>query len=132
MEKGLKTWTGKKALLKRKAKSLTAKFVAAAVIASGVVPAGFTGLTAEAAETNPKATLTVNMDPSANTGDIIHGAAGFLYGLTRGCSLEKCARIGSILSGNVIQVIGTTMPRERWNEIKLNIESKIKLYAKNM
>ena len=64
MEKGLKTWTGKKALLKRKAKSLTAKFVAAAVIASGLVPAGFTGLTAEAAETNPKATLTVNMDPS--------------------------------------------------------------------
>lgn len=49
-------------------------------------------------------------------------AAGFLYGLTRGCSLEKCARIGSILSGNVIQVIGTTMPRERWNEIKLNID----------
>ncbi|MEG0647380.1 MAG: PfkB family carbohydrate kinase, partial [Bacteroides sp.] len=48
-------------------------------------------------------------------------AAGFLYGLTCGYSLEKCAKIGSILSGNVIQVIGTTMPAERWDEIKLNI-----------
>lgn len=48
-------------------------------------------------------------------------ASGFLYGLTCGYSLEKCAKIGSILSGNVIQVIGTTIPRERWDEIKLNI-----------
>lgn len=48
-------------------------------------------------------------------------AAGFLYGLTCGYSLEKCAKIGSILSGNVIQVIGTTLPAARWDEIKLNI-----------
>ena len=48
-------------------------------------------------------------------------ASGFLYGLTCGYSLDKCAKIGSILSGNVIQVIGTTMPQERWDEIKLNI-----------
>ena len=48
-------------------------------------------------------------------------AAGFLYGLTCGYSLEKCAKIGSILSGNVIQTIGTTISGERWDEIKLNI-----------
>ena len=48
-------------------------------------------------------------------------AAGFLYGLACGYSLEKCAKIGSILSGNVIQVIGTTISEERWDEIKLNI-----------
>ena len=48
-------------------------------------------------------------------------ASGFLYGLTCGYSLDKCAKIGSILSGNVIQVIGTTIPQERWDEIKLNI-----------
>ena len=29
-------------------------------------------------------------------------ASGFLYGLTCGYSLDKCAKIGSILSGNVI------------------------------
>ena len=48
-------------------------------------------------------------------------ASDFLYGLTCGYSLEKCAKIGSILSGNVIQVIGTTISPERWDEIKLNI-----------
>lgn len=48
-------------------------------------------------------------------------AAGFLYGLTCGYSLERCAKIGALLSGHVIQVIGTTMPKERWDEIKLNI-----------
>ncbi|WP_455590810.1 adenosine kinase [Bacteroides sp.] len=48
-------------------------------------------------------------------------AAGFLYGLTCGYSLEKCAKIGSILSGNVIQVVGTTVSKECWDEIKLNI-----------
>lgn len=48
-------------------------------------------------------------------------ASGFLYGLTCGYSLEKCAKIGSVLSGNVIQVIGTTISPERWDEIKLNI-----------
>ena len=41
--------------------------------------------------------------------------------MTCGYSLDKCAKIGSILSGNVIQVIGTTISQERWDEIKLNI-----------
>lgn len=48
-------------------------------------------------------------------------ASGFLYGLTCGYSLEKCGKIGSLLAGNVIQVIGTTMPKEQWDQIKLNI-----------
>lgn len=50
-------------------------------------------------------------------------AAGFLYGLICGYSLEKCASIGSILSANIIQVIGANMPKERWDEIKLNINA---------
>lgn len=50
-------------------------------------------------------------------------AAGFLYGLTCGYSLEKCAKIGSLLSGNVIQVVGTTMPQAQWDQIKLNINN---------
>ncbi len=40
-------------------------------------------------------------------------AAGFLYGLTCGYSLEKCGKIGSILSGDVIQVVGTTISEEQ-------------------
>ncbi|NDV57607.1 adenosine kinase [Bacteroides sp. 519] len=52
-------------------------------------------------------------------------AAGFLYGLTSGYSLEKCAKIGSILSGNIIQVVGAQMTKPRWNEIKLNVNAML-------
>ena len=48
-------------------------------------------------------------------------AAGFLYGLTCGYSLEKCGNIGSILSGEVIQVIGTELPDSKWEKIKEKI-----------
>lgn len=50
-------------------------------------------------------------------------AAGFLYGLTCGYSLEKCAQISTILAGYVIQTVGTALTKKKWNEIKLNIES---------
>lgn len=50
-------------------------------------------------------------------------AAGFLYGLICGYSLEKCAIIGSILASSVIQVVGTTLSKKKWDEIKLNIEA---------
>lgn len=48
-------------------------------------------------------------------------AAGFMYGITGGYSLDKCAKIGSILAANVIQVIGTHLSANQWDEIKLNI-----------
>ena len=48
-------------------------------------------------------------------------AAGFLYGLTCGYSLEKCAKIGSILSGDIIQVIGAELPETNWERIKKEI-----------
>ena len=57
---------------------------------------------------------------SSQKGD--YYAAGFLYGLTCGYSLEKCSIIGSILASNVIQVVGTTLSKKKWDEIKLNIE----------
>ncbi len=50
-------------------------------------------------------------------------AAGFMYGLTCGLSLEKCCFIGSILASQVIRIYGTNLPEEAWNEIKLNISS---------
>lgn len=62
-----------------------------------------------------------NVVDTTGAGDYF--AAGFLYGLTCGYSLEKCAAIGSILSGNIIQVIGANMNAEHWNEIKLNINA---------
>lgn len=49
-------------------------------------------------------------------------AAGFLFGLTSGYSLERCAKIGTLVSGEVIQVIGTTLPGKVWNAIKRKLE----------
>ena len=49
-------------------------------------------------------------------------AAGFLYGLTSGYSLERCAQIGSVLSQAVIQVIGAELTTRKWNEIRKQIE----------
>lgn len=51
-------------------------------------------------------------------------AAGFIYGLSHGYSLEKCGAIGSLLSGKVIEVIGAKMTESQWDEIKNHI-SKI-------
>jgi len=48
-------------------------------------------------------------------------ASGFLYGLTKGLPTQECGKIGSLVSGNIIQVIGTKLDDEKWQEIKLVI-----------
>ena len=53
---------------------------------------------------------------STGAGDLY--AAGFLYGLTKGLPLQECGRIGSIVAGNVVQVIGPKLDDEKWNMIK--------------
>ncbi len=55
--------------------------LAAAVVAGSVFTPGFGSMKAEAAAA-AKATLTVDVSPQGNTGEIIHGAAGFLYGVS--------------------------------------------------
>jgi sugar/nucleoside kinase (ribokinase family) len=50
-------------------------------------------------------------------------AAGFMYGLSCGYALEKCCRIGSLLASNVIQVIGTTLTKKRWDDIRAGIDA---------
>lgn len=69
------------------------------------------------------ALLVKNVADTTGAGD--YYAAGFLYGLTCGYSLDKCATIGSILSANVIQVIGTTISSRTWDEIKLKINEVV-------
>ena len=54
-------------------------------------------------------------------------AAGFMYGLTCGYSLEICVQISTILATAVIQEVGTTLPAKKWDEIKLNIESLLQV-----
>ena len=45
-------------------------------------------------------------------------AAGFLYNHALGCSLEECLYSGSVLAGNVIQVVGTKLSEEAWAKIR--------------
>ncbi len=50
-------------------------------------------------------------------------ASGFLYGMLNYMSLENCGKLGSLLSGNVIEVVGPKMNEERWSNILNQIES---------
>lgn len=45
-------------------------------------------------------------------------AAGFLYALASGMTVEKAAHYGKILSGNIIEVVGVKLTPEQWNNIK--------------
>jgi sugar/nucleoside kinase (ribokinase family) len=45
-------------------------------------------------------------------------AAGFLYGITQGNSIEKSGMIGSACGYEVCQVIGATIPEEGWLRIR--------------
>lgn len=45
-------------------------------------------------------------------------ASGFLYGISKGLAMDKAGRIGSLLAGNVIEVMGAKMDENRWEKIK--------------
>ena len=44
--------------------------------------------------------------------------AGFMYAFTAGCPLEVCLKAGTLLSTAVIQVTGTALPENTWEEIR--------------
>lgn len=51
-------------------------------------------------------------------------AAGFLHALTLGHRLEKCLHVGSVLSSEVIQVVGSELSLAAWNRIKSGIHCR--------
>lgn len=48
-------------------------------------------------------------------------SAGFLHALSRGCPLLSCARLGSLLAGHIIEVVGTALPSETWQSIRAEL-----------
>jgi len=52
-------------------------------------------------------------------------AAGFLFGLIENLSLEQCGKIGTILSGHVIEVVGPKMNAETWELIQEKIKGEL-------
>ncbi len=67
----------------------------------------------EAIEANPVDTT--------GAGDLY--ASGFLYGLVNDLPLHKCAKLGSLLGGKVIEVIGPKMTDDRWSKIKESVSA---------
>ncbi len=65
----------------------------------------------------------IDVKPVDTTGAGDLYASGFLYGLTKNLSLDKCGQIGAILSGNVIEIIGSKMTDETWKEIREKINN---------
>ena len=41
-------------------------------------------------------------------------ASGFLYGLTEGWSTQRCAQLGCLAGGAVVQALGAEMTRSTW------------------
>lgn len=50
-------------------------------------------------------------------------ASGFLYGMIMGYDLETCGKIGSILAGRVIELIGAKMDESHWEILRREIRS---------
>jgi sugar/nucleoside kinase (ribokinase family) len=60
-------------------------------------------------------TIDVSSCDTTGAGDLY--AAGFLYGLCNNESLDRCGAYGSVLAGNVIEVVGPKMDTLRWEQI---------------
>ena len=59
--------------------------------------------------------IDANCIDTTGAGDLY--AAGFMYGLASGYSLDKCGQIGSLLSGKVIESLGAQISAENWKVI---------------
>lgn len=60
--------------------------------------------------------------PVDTTGAGDNFSAGFLYGQAVNATLEQSARIGSLLAGYVIDVVGPQIPADKWEQIKLKVK----------
>jgi len=57
---------------------------------------------------------------TTGAGDIY--ASGFLYALSENLDLEVAGKIGSLLAGKVVEVIGAKIPEKTWNLLLPQIE----------
>jgi sugar/nucleoside kinase (ribokinase family) len=65
--------------------------------------------------------IEANVIDTTGAGDLYAG--GFLYGLSKGLSLEQCGNIGSLLAGKVIEQIGAKIPGEIWSDILKRVQT---------
>ena len=60
-----------------------------------------------------------NCIDTTGAGDLY--AAGFIFGFANNYSLEICGKIGSLVSGNVVEILGAKMSDEVWEMIHAEI-----------
>lgn len=65
--------------------------------------------------------MPVECRDTTGAGDLY--AAGFLYGYSQDLPLDVCGAFGSILAGNVIELIGARIPERKWQGIRKQIRS---------
>lgn len=58
---------------------------------------------------------------STGAGDFF--ACGFLDGFLKGCSLQECARYGTLLGAAVVQVMGAELPQDTWEKLKKTLQT---------
>lgn len=65
--------------------------------------------------------MPVDCMDTTGAGDLY--AAGFLHGYAKSLPLDMCGVIGSILAGNVIELIGARIPESKWPQIREQISN---------
>ncbi|MBP5658411.1 MAG: adenosine kinase [Paludibacteraceae bacterium] len=60
--------------------------------------------------------ITTSCTDSTGAGDLYAG--GFLHALADGFDIHKCGEIGTIAAGRVVEIIGTKLSEENWDEIR--------------
>ncbi len=68
----------------------------------------------------PIGIIPVRSIDTTGAGDLY--ASGFLYGIAKNLPLDKCGKIGAVLAGNVIEVVGAKISDKRWEQIKHSME----------
>lgn len=74
-------------------------------------------------ESNVFEVPAIKANPIDTTGAGDMYAAGFLHGLIHNKTLTQAAKYGSIVAGNVIEVLGAKMDATRWDKIRKELES---------
>ena len=69
----------------------------------------------------PIGIIPVNSIDTTGAGDLY--ASGFLYGIAHNLPFDKCGKIGAILAGNVIEVVGAKIADSKWDQIKQSVEA---------
>jgi sugar/nucleoside kinase (ribokinase family) len=63
--------------------------------------------------------LPVLCKDTTGAGDVY--ASGFLYGYANDLPLDKCGVLGTLLAGNVIEMIGARIPEKKWPALRKRV-----------